>query len=760
MSTNNYKLFPNTTSALSASTISIIPPPVTIGNTLPPGICEDGTLFWNTVINTLYVCENGIFIPSTGSIGPTGTVSGDLIPSADLTYNLGASGARWNSIYAGTGVFNANTVVIGNISLGVTGPTGSEQLYINHPVRTLSMTIGAPTDPLTLQSTGGQLIITNPSGTSTVVGSTGPTGPSGGPVGPTGSIGSTGSSLTGPTGTQSTVTGPTGLQGIQGTTGLQGIQGTTGPTGLQGIQGLQGTTGIQGANGFQGPTGFQGIQGTTGPTGLQGPNGFQGPTGFQGIQGTTGPTGLQGPNGFQGPTGFQGIQGTTGPTGLQGPNGFQGPTGFQGIQGTTGPTGLQGIQGTQGTTGPTGLQGIQGTTGPTGLQGIQGTTGPTGLQGIQGTTGPTGLQGTTGLQGATGFQGIQGTTGPTGLQGIQGTTGPTGFQGIQGTTGPTGLQGTTGLQGATGFQGIQGTTGPTGLQGTTGLQGATGFQGIQGTTGLQGATGFQGIQGTTGFTGPIGAPPALPSTYVAFGSASNTVTGINSFIFDNSNPNTVGLKYTGVIRGEGGLFSTGGAGMDTTVQGSYIGWNNYISGGMDFANNHGLGSGGFTFRDTGDGITYNNVATIKPAIGLYTDAVRLGVTQNRQSAVDSSYTRSLVQNIVNLSTTPVVLLYLQHHNILRLSEPGGSWGILTLTYGRQTSGNYFFSITNFSGIIVNGASAPVLNISGGTTTIYIPSAAYNYVISHTASTNVFSIYISGGTASGTTKIWCQSISFD
>jgi len=62
-----------------------------------------------------------------------------------------------------------------------------------------------------------------------------------------------------------------------------------------------------------------------------------GQTGPQGPQGFQGPQGQQGHTGFQGPQGFQGQQGHTG---FQGPQGQQGHTGFQGPQGIIGPTGI------------------------------------------------------------------------------------------------------------------------------------------------------------------------------------------------------------------------------------------------------------------------------------------------------------------------------------------------------------------------------------------------------------------------------------
>jgi len=228
---------------------------------------------------------------------------------------------------------------------------------------------------------------------------------------------------------------------------------------------------------------FTGIQG---PTGNTGPQGIQGPTGDTGPQGIQGPTGDTGPQGIQGPTGDTGPQGIQGPTGDTGPQGIQGPTGDTGPQGIQGPTGNTGPQGIQGPTGDTGPQGIQGPTGDTGPQGIQGPTGDTGPQGIQGPTGDTGPQGIQGPTGDTGPQGIQGPTGDTGPQGIQGPTGDTGPRGIQGDPGTPSnandvayelinfynFTNTVSTDLVTNYlNDIIGPTGPQGIQGPTGLAG-------------------------------------------------------------------------------------------------------------------------------------------------------------------------------------------------------------------------------------------------------------------------------------------------
>jgi len=186
------------------------------------------------------------------------------------------------------------------------------------------------------------------------------------------------------------------------------------------------------------------------------------------------------------------VADVSGPSGPQGSTGSKGSTGSMGLTGSTGATGPQGIPGVfagQGATGSTGLPGSPGgATGSTGNMGLTGSTGATGPQGVYGSTGATGVIGATGSQGIKGSAGPVGSTGSTGLQGMPGSTGLTGIQGIMGPTGSTGSTGLTGITGATGIPGIQGNVGAIGSTGATGI-GSTGATGITGNIGATGATG-------------------------------------------------------------------------------------------------------------------------------------------------------------------------------------------------------------------------------------------------------------------------------
>jgi hypothetical protein len=228
------------------------------------GTLTDGSNSHHTVDNSGVTFVNGAY----GSI----VIQADLVPAADLTYNLGSTSQRWNEL---------NVVAI--IAGGTSGTSGQ---YLGSDG---SGNIVWSTPPSSSASTG-------PTG---ATGETGPTGPTGetGPTGSTGKTGATGE--TGPTGS----TGETGPTGATGETGPTGSTGETGATGETGPTGSTGETGETGATGETGPTGSTGETGATGPTGETGPSGPTGETGATGATGETGPAGATGDTGPQGPTG-------------------------------------------------------------------------------------------------------------------------------------------------------------------------------------------------------------------------------------------------------------------------------------------------------------------------------------------------------------------------------------------------------------------------------------------------------------------------
>lgn len=138
---------------------------------------------------------------------------------------------------------------------------------------------------------------------------------------------------------------------------------------------------------------------------------------------------------------------------------------------------------------------------------------------------------------------------------IGGPTGPAG--------GPTGPTGVTGSTGPTGFTGVRGQTGPLGT-GPTGSTGAGAFTGPTGMTGPVGAGG-PGPIGPTGVTGP-----PLTNSGKVVSNSTNVVFGPYG-----TGTTVIGLGYTYVIKGPGGLLlviasglarnAAGGAGAATLV---------------------------------------------------------------------------------------------------------------------------------------------------------------------------------------------------
>lgn len=369
-------------------------------------IGQEGRLWYDSLTNTIRVSDGitqgGIIVSASGG-GGTGAnlsaVSSSIVPSANVTYDLGTASRRWRDLYLSGNTIDLGGALITSVNDIVILPIGS---------RIGNVTIGS----------GGATGATGVQGAPGQIGYTGATGP----LGPQGDIGYDGA------------TGATGATGLRGDIGPVGATGLTGATGVQGNQGisvtLQGTvqtsnqlpaTGNPGDGWIVNNTGhlwfwsvvysqWQDIGQIVGPAGATGVQGATGPIGASGLQG------VQGPPGATGATGFRGNVGLTGATGMQGNIGPIGATGIQGIQGDIGATGVQGIQG------PVGSTGIQGNVGLTGATGIQGNVGPTGATGIQGNIGPVGATGlgATGATGLTGATGIQGNVGPMGATGVVG----------------------------------------------------------------------------------------------------------------------------------------------------------------------------------------------------------------------------------------------------------------------------------------------------------------------------------------------------
>ena len=333
-----------------------------------------------------------IIIDQATTVTSNLTVGGDIVPTTNLSVNLGSPTRKFHSLYVGTG-----SVYIGDAKLSLEGGT-------------LNSSVGFSTDQgITIN--GVEINVDNSGRLSSS------TGFAGSVAGPQGSIGATGA--TGPTGPAG-ATGPAGSTGPQGATGPQGTIGSTGAQGAPGAKGDKGDTGAQGVS-----VTLKGTKATIPDLPSSGQqagdawivtasNGgdlfFWNVTAgtWDNIGRIVGPQGDQGPQGVTGSQGPQGAQGAAGNTGATGAKGDKGDTGSQGPAGPTGPTGPQGATGPQGETGlrgPAGSQGDQGPAGPTGPQGA------TGAAGAKGDTGNTGPAGATGAAGAAGAKGDKGDTG-------------------------------------------------------------------------------------------------------------------------------------------------------------------------------------------------------------------------------------------------------------------------------------------------------------------------------------------------------------
>ncbi len=368
-------------------------------------IGEVGNLFFDIETGILRL-SNGV---TPGGNVVSGTGGGDvdlsevdqhIIPSQDITFDLGSETNRWRDLY-----LSGDTIKLGNATIraagdGVALPTGSTSggvlIGSIRVLGTAATVLALPLDPM--PEIGDAYVVTefNPArlysynGTEFVnlgnfQGPTGATGPQG-ETGPTGA--------TGATGADSVIPGPEGATGPAGPTGATGPQGPKGDTGADSV--IPGPTGATGATGSQGATGATGSQGATGPQGPQGPQGNTGPAGPQGV---TGDTGSQGPEGATGSTGATGPQGPQGEQGIQGPKGDQGDDGtsvqLKGAVATTADLNniVDKIVGDLYVVSETGdgyvWNGTQWTnTGP--IRGPEGATGP------QGATGPTGATGDSG----------------------------------------------------------------------------------------------------------------------------------------------------------------------------------------------------------------------------------------------------------------------------------------------------------------------------------------------------------------------------
>jgi hypothetical protein len=161
---------------------------------------------------------------------------GDIIPTADNTYSLGATGAAWKEIIMGPGTLQ---IVAPSSKIASIGADDDGVAYINGGVSSQFLNLGTAIDPLVGAVAGWR-------------------------IGPTGTAGAADFDLI--------------AQQLQ----LGGLQGVTGPAySLLGYTGFTGVTGPTGSAGPTGPTGITGITGSVGPTGITGVTGPVGPLSTQ-----------------------------------------------------------------------------------------------------------------------------------------------------------------------------------------------------------------------------------------------------------------------------------------------------------------------------------------------------------------------------------------------------------------------------------------------------------------------------------------------
>ena len=446
----------------------------------------------NVTISNEIVTVNAYGNLLTGAIEATG----NILPTANITYDLGTTTARWRDIWLAN-----STIYLGEAAIGAIGTT----LTVNG-ANVLTGNAGAAF------STTGNI--------------------SGGNIVTAGAISATGN-ITGNyiIGNGSQLTGLQSFVGATGATGVAGVNGATGLTGATGTAGTNGATGLTGATGAAGVNGATGAQGDAGATGL---------TGATGVAGTNGATGATGPQGNTGATG-SGATGLTGATGVA-PNATYVRTSFTATSNQTTfevnytvgfvEVYLNGVllngtdyTATNGTTVVLASGAAAGDIVETiayntiniAPPGATGATGPQGATGA-GATGATGPQGATGLTGATG-SGATGLTGATGVApnatyvrtSFTATSNQTTFT-VTYTVGYVEVYLNGVLLNGTDYTATNGTTvvlasgatagdivetiayntiniAPPGATGATGLTGATGVAGTNGATGLTGATG-------------------------------------------------------------------------------------------------------------------------------------------------------------------------------------------------------------------------------------------------------------------------------
>ena len=283
------------------------------------------------------IFSNNANTPYIWTFGPDGnlTIPGNVIPDANITYDLGTSANRFKDIWLAN-----STIHLGDANITANGNS-------------------IVVDSITV--TGGNI----------------------GNIGNIASI-----NLDGNVNTYLRGDG-TWDASASGYSGYSGVSGYSGQVGLSGLSGFSGVNGLSGYSGFIGESGYSGISGFSGESGYSGISGFSGESGYSGISGYTGYSGDSGYSGTSGFTGYSGESGYSGISGFSGESGYSGDSGYSGISGYSGYSGISGFSGS----GISGYSGISGFSGESGYSGISGFSGESGYSGVSGYSGLSGFSG-------------------------------------------------------------------------------------------------------------------------------------------------------------------------------------------------------------------------------------------------------------------------------------------------------------------------------------------------------------------------------
>jgi hypothetical protein len=329
-----------------------------------------------SIVDKLYVDNKVTNISeinsTTFSINSANTiVDGHILPSLNLTYDLGSTSSQWRSLHVGSG-----SIYIGGVTLSSSG----DSLVVN------SISVGGPDSNLVISSGNNNLNVSGDlvvDGNMTVNGTTSTintenlivkdalillaSDQSGTPTLDSGILINRGTGLTqgfvwdeseGHFALLSTeqsslleqeilISSYSDLklnnlksQTIQITEGAQSdyilisdVDGNASWTAS-----IPGTSGTSGSSGSSGTSGSSGSSGTSGSSGSSGTSGSSGSSGTSGSSGSSGTSGSSGSSGTSGSSGSSGANGTSGTSGI-GTNGTSGTSGI-GTNGTSGTSGI------------------------------------------------------------------------------------------------------------------------------------------------------------------------------------------------------------------------------------------------------------------------------------------------------------------------------------------------------------------------------------------------------------------------------------